>query len=290
LLLTCVKTAPYHINDLIDNNGQIAKLEFLARKFKLKIKQMEYNSIIHAIPTLWKKDIKKSANIAGKTTVKECQIAIDNKLCNIQEISTKEIYNHILNDKCKPPTSKKRWIELNNDMDVEDSFWNLIYSTPFQLTRNSKVLMVQYKLIHRILAVNHNLKKWKRIDSDICDFCNEIDTIDHFIYHCETSSKLWQSILLWWKNSFEFSIPITALEIIFGIPNENNDHEINLLNTIILYGKYYIYTLKKQKKDLTLYDFLLTVKQELKFKKSYYYEHNRPQTYLRKWAELEDKL
>ena len=66
-----------HINDLIDNNGQIAKLEFLCCKFKLNIKQMEYNSIIHCIPSLWKKDIKKSANIAGRITVKECQIAIN---------------------------------------------------------------------------------------------------------------------------------------------------------------------------------------------------------------------
>jgi hypothetical protein len=38
-----------------------------------------------------------------------------------------------------------------------------------------------------------------------------------------------------------------------------------LLNIVILYGKYYIYTLKK--KDLTLYDFLLTLKQELILKK-----------------------
>jgi hypothetical protein len=152
--------------------------------------------------------------------------------------------------------------------------------------------MVQYKLIHRILAVNHNLKKWKRIESDKCDQsdCDEIDTIDHFIYSCHTSLKLWQSILLWWKNSFNFSIPITVLEIIFGIPNENNDQVINLLNTVILYGKYYIYTLKKQKKEPTLYEFLLTLKQELTLKKAYYYEQNRPQIYQRKWAELEEKL
>jgi hypothetical protein len=84
-------------------------------------------------------------------------------LVNIEEITTKEVYNHILTGKSKTPTSKQRWIELYDDMDLDNSLWQLIYSTPFQLTRNTKVLMVQYKLIHRILAINHNLKSGKEL-------------------------------------------------------------------------------------------------------------------------------
>ena len=53
----------------------------------------------------------------------------------------------------------------------------------FLLTKNLQVLMVQYKLIHRILAVNHNLKKWEKIESDRCDSCDQVDTIEHFIYN-----------------------------------------------------------------------------------------------------------
>jgi hypothetical protein len=40
---------------------------------------------------------------------------------------------------------------------------------------------------------------------------------------------------------FKFTIDISVLEIIFGLPNENNDKTINLYNYIILYAKYYIY-------------------------------------------------
>jgi hypothetical protein len=32
--------------------------------------------------------------------------------------------------------------------------------------------------------------------------------------------KLWLSIFAWWKTAFEFSIPITLMEIIVGVPNE----------------------------------------------------------------------
>ena len=95
----------------------------------------------------------------------------------------------------EPPTSKKRWIDLYNDMDVDENYWQLIYETPFQITKNVKVLMVQYKIINRILAVNHNLKKWKRIEISTCELFNNEDTIEHFLYECEYTQQLWKSIL-----------------------------------------------------------------------------------------------
>ena len=38
----------------------------------------------------------------------------------------------------------------------------------------------------------------------------------------------------WWKSEFEFTIPITILEVLFGIPNEINDKYLNLLNLVYM--------------------------------------------------------
>ena len=70
------------------------------------------------------------------------------------------------------------------------------------------------------------------------DFCNEDDTIEHFIYQCPETRKLWCKI------NFQITIDISVLEIIFGLRNENNEKTINLYNYIILYAKYYIYITK----------------------------------------------
>ena len=156
-------------------------------------------------------------------------IKIDNKLNNIEEISTRELYRYISeNCKIRPATIKNRWIEIYNEMNFENEYWELIYETPFKLTKTSKVLMTQYKIIHRILAVNHNLKKWKKAENDTCDFCNEVDTIEHFICQCPETMKPWASIQTWWKINFQFTIDISILEIIFGLPNETNEKTINL--------------------------------------------------------------
>jgi endonuclease/exonuclease/phosphatase family metal-dependent hydrolase len=281
-----------HMIHLIDQNGKIRSKQNLENKHNIYIKQMEYNSIIHSIPKQWKPKLKNQTSLILKTVIENhCCIKINNSYRPLEEISTKDIYQYILDkDKIKPPTSQNRWIELYDDMDVDENFWKLIYETPFTLSKNSKVLMVQYKLIHRILAVNHNLKKWKRIDNSACKLCGDEDTIEHFIFHCPDSTILWTSIMKWWKSEFEFSIPISILEVLFGIPNEINDKHINLLNVVILHAKYYIYYAKKKEEKIDLYNYLLALKLELKLKKNYYKENNKINIFNDKWLELYNKI
>jgi hypothetical protein len=228
-----------NIVHIIDNNGRIASLNFIENKYNIRPKQLEYNSLIHCIPKLWKTMIKNTTEHLGYKLPNDYSIKIDDKLTNIEEIATRELYCHISNNyKIKPATSKNRWIELYNEMNFENEYWELIYETPFKLTKNSKVQMTQYKIIHRILAVNHNLIFFFKIENETCDYCNEVDTIEHFLYQCPKTMKLWESIQTWWKTNFQFKIDISVLEIIFGLPNENNEKTINLYNYIILYAKY----------------------------------------------------
>jgi hypothetical protein len=174
-------------------------------------------------------------------------------------------------------------------MNLDENYWQLIYETPFQLTKNTKILIVQYQIIHRTLAVNHNLKKWKITNDSTCNSCGNKDTIEHFIYHCTDTLKIWEAILKWWKSEFEFTIPITILEVIFGIPNERDDKHINLLNAVILHAKYYIYYAKKKEEKIDLYNFLLSLKIELKLIKTHYKENNKIHIFNNYWHELYNK-
>jgi DNA-directed RNA polymerase subunit L len=171
-------------------------------------------------------------------------------------------------------------------MNVDEEFWEYIYVLPSTLTKNSKVQMMQYKIIHHILAVNSKLKIWGKSVSDLCKTCKEIENIEHLIYYCPKALDLWNSIQIWWKAIFHFSITISALEIIFGLPNENNDNNIFLYNYVILYTKYYIYISKKKDDELHLYNLLLLIKKELTLKKNFYAEKNQLHKFNRIWDEL----
>jgi exonuclease III len=279
-----------HIANLINANGHLATINQLNNKFQVNIKTLEHNSIMHSIPKEWKKQIKQNKGIAGTQIAENASIKIDQTYYDIEEVTTKQIYTHVIENKCKSPTSKKRWIELYEDMDLDLEYWELIYETPFLLTKNTKVLNTQYKIINRILAVGCNLKKWKITTNDECKDCKSKDTIEHFISECPTTKQLWKSIQNWWKNLFLFAIKISSLEIIFGLPNENKDSMIHVYNFVILYAKHYIYTNKKMSKPLSLYEFLLQLKYELKLKKEYAKQQQKVHKFNITWGQLYDNL
>ena len=155
---------------------------------------------------------------------------MDNRPVTLEDINMKEIYKYILDkEKTKPPTSKQRWNEKYDDMDLDENYWQQIIETPFHLTNNSKVLLVQYKLVQHILMVNCNLKKWNQISSSECELCGKQDSLEHFIYECPTANALWLSINSWWKTEFAFSIPLSILEVLFGVPNEIVYIHLNML-------------------------------------------------------------
>ena len=57
-------------------------------------------------------------------------------------------------------------IEENETID-----WKTAYKLPFQCTKISKLLVFQFKLLHRRLATNNFLKKINLNDNDLCSFC-----------------------------------------------------------------------------------------------------------------------
>jgi hypothetical protein len=94
----------------------------------------------------------------------------------------------------------------------------------------------------------------------------------------------------WWDCTFNLYIPLTCHEIIFGIPNENEEQIIEFYNYMILHAKYYIYTYKKKDLNLDLYEVLLNIKHELILKKDYYIMNNRNHIFEKKWGELLNSL
>ena len=92
--------------------------------------------------------IKIAHDYLGHIPPLGCSITIDNKHKNTDEITTKEVYSFIsVKWKMKPATSKKKWTELYDDINLKDEYWELICKTPSTLTKKPKVLMIQCKII-----------------------------------------------------------------------------------------------------------------------------------------------
>ena len=88
-----------------------------------------------------------------------------------------------------------------------------------------------YKLIHKLLVSREILKKWNRVNSELCPVCQKIENVQHIYYDCDRIR------LMWTKLGSVINIDLSWKKIIFGYTQNTLSHYVrNLLFTIILYS------------------------------------------------------
>jgi hypothetical protein len=250
------------IQDLLNSEGHLADKIDLENKYDINIKFLEYESLMHSLPKTWKQQIENDTGSKNMIMYKECKIKINSIFKKLPEISTKDIYWELITQIAERPTSEATW-QKHTELNLTKEEWKIIYTMPYSITRDTKLINFNFKITHRILAVGEKLKKWKIKDSDRCNICGEFDNIEHFLVTCPTVLTFWQYLFNWWEANNKTKFPLLVYEIIFGIPNENKEVMVESFNYILLCANYYIYISKKKEKQLDLYEFLLDVKNRL---------------------------
>ncbi len=253
--------------DLLDENGTFVNLNNLSEKLGKNIDELEYLSIKSAIPLKWKnkfrkRDMKINFNREDLLVIQSTlpKIYNKNKTRNIIKSTSKEIYWIIIEQKQEPPTATDTWI--NEFPFLETADWEKIYKISFKITCEPYLQSFQYKILNRILNCNERLHKWKITKENICTFCEEIDTIEHHLYECRESRLFWERLTTWMTNNLEVSFPLTICEIIFGFP-EQNSSDIEIINYLILTGKWYINKMRTNKTELYLISYLHLVRKKV---------------------------
>ena len=248
------------LNDIFDNGSVLTK-EQLHLKYNLPIKTMTYNSLIQAIPMRWKKQELLSTQDKTQNGNPLSTIYVGHKCYDINTITSNKLYWHILENTTKSPTAVDKWIDqfpFLNDQDFQ-SYFNLIPSS----TKETKMQVFQYKIMHRIFPCEYQLHLWKIVEDAKCEHCSKIDTISHYFYECPNSLTFWKHVEKWVINNIHQTIKLTKTDIIFGIPTKNKDYELCYLNYIIVHGKWYLYQRKLNQSILCFLDYLIYLKQKL---------------------------
>jgi hypothetical protein len=114
------------IKDLLDQEGKLARKEYIEHKHNIIIPTMVYNSIISAIPAKWKKLIRENNTALNTHVFKEHRIQINETSKKIVEINTKDLYWHLIQNKGKRPTSEITW-EEKVGLGFDDESWAKTY-------------------------------------------------------------------------------------------------------------------------------------------------------------------
>ena len=100
-----------------------------------------------------------------KKHLKQEQQAITVNLPEIDMLTFKTIYKSLIDcQKFPPPTAEKRLIECGFDIHERQK----IYSLPFLMTKEIKLSILQYKIIHNILYNTDHVMILRRFDPLSC--------------------------------------------------------------------------------------------------------------------------
>ena len=153
--------------------------------------------------------------------------------------------------------------------------WKFCYTLPYNITRDTNLQSLQYRIIHRIFPCNYWLSKWKVDIDNKCDYCDKIDYLEHYFYDCTSLSIFWNGLKKWWLNNLECSFNLEAKDVLFGICNAFNDIMIDIIKYCILNAKQYIVNCRKGNKEPDLFDYLFFIKNRLEIEILYYKLNNR---------------
>ena len=193
------------------------------------------------------------------------------------------MYNTLIGRQQCPPTAEKRLIECAFDAQRRQR----VYSLSFRVTKEVKLSIFQYKIIHiNILYTNNILHKVKKKPHPYCPYCTNVEqTISHLLFSCYVAKSFWSEFTTWFNSiSPEKKSTLSKDEIIYGVLD---DWSFCLtLNHLILIGKYFLYTNALDDKRPQFAVFITLVQDKIDIEKYIAIMTNNSSAFVKKWSKF----
>ena len=125
--------------------------EDLQNKFNFVVDQMEYNSLVSAIPDGWRQMIK---NQSVPLKDNEIYIHLKGVRKNINEAKCRDFYKSLISRIKKLPTAIQKWKEV---YDIKEDEWGNIFRLRCRICSETDLQAFQYKIINRFFPCNYTL-------------------------------------------------------------------------------------------------------------------------------------
>ena len=153
------------------------------------------------------------------------------------------VYKHLLQKIATIPIkSNNKWVLDLANFDIKEVDWEKTYILSFLCTKEMKLRIFQFKLLHRRIATNRFLYKIGVKDTDKCSFCkSETECLIHLFWDCTIINEFWNKIRTWIQEHIKSKaiINLTQLTYLGLVKNTSN---ILLHHVLLLIARHYIYS------------------------------------------------
>ena len=193
-----------------DTDNLLSFTEFKER-FEVKTNFLVYLGVVSCIRLLRNAIEDKNEKTRNFSTFVENFIKAPkpNRLAYEKLISAKQ---------SSPRKSQEKWcvdcsLQCSKTID-----WEMAYKLPFCSTKSTKLIIFQFKLLHKRLATNDFLNKIGIRENEICTFCRtEKESLFHLFWSCSETSCFWRGFTKWLaENQIKLKSNIFAPDLIIG--------------------------------------------------------------------------
>ena len=251
------------LGKLLDSNLNFFTYEDFVSRYQLQANFVTYHGVINAIPKEYKIALKR--NDAQ-------QVQATQPWENLKVLSTKAIHKSFVKEVFEEPTSKQRLLNNGVKPDQTKKYFNLAFS----ITKETKLTMFQYKILHDIVYTKSKLFKAKLASDDLCYLCLETkQDLIHMLVSCPMVSEFWKTFLVWLETYTSTKLDLPAVKILYGTIED--DHLSKLINHLLLVAKYYIYCCSINEEPLSLSVYQTIVKNKAEIEKQISVRSNSPE-------------
>ena len=214
-----------YTKDLLNGNNFAQYDEIANRVGRYPALIFDYYAMKTAVQNYLKYNV---VNLNKETTFKGLVV-------NTGKLNPKTIRNLIENDINNSLICETVWLR-KYDIQITKDNWSLA----LKATRETKLRVMHWKVLHNIYPSGYLLEKMKIKESNLCPDCNEVEYIEHFFIKCKKISHIWTEIKFIIQLNINKNIVLKEGHILTGFRNEEyhnlSQEEINTVNHIVLIG------------------------------------------------------
>lgn len=252
----------------VAENRLLSHME-IKQKFGIRCSFLEARSMTLNIPMYWREALTVNWQPSSPTDPGIClYIQEEEQPLPLSTLSTKAMYCRMIMIRQKTNAALNKWVQGDGDIRVADSLeWSEICRRTFVFSRETKLQSFQYRILNRILPCGVFLKRIRIADSDVCLFCQEKDTIIHYLMQCNLVRPFWNAVCSWFGNVMGLYLDqLSPKEFLFWLPRGH--HRGRIINFILIQIRFYIYRQKLfNAGKLSLMQWLAEFKCKLKIEK-----------------------
>ena len=179
-----------HVKDILNQDSNFLSFADFKTRYQVKTSFLKYYGVVSSIKNIRKQDQHYVADNSENESTGLNLLSVS----NLSRVAYKRLLQKISST---PLKSQDKWLKDCN-IDGELINWKSTYALPFQCTRETKLRVFQFKLLHRRIATNNYLSKIGLSSTDICSFCKEkVETLIHLFWECSRVQIFWQKVQSW---------------------------------------------------------------------------------------------